>query len=75
MKSAVAWLLADDPPRAVPSLAVLAAQSESATAVRARALLADLLRAFPALEVEARDAAQKAEKGSGVEFELIRREE
>ena len=75
MKSSVAWLLADDLPRAVPLLAVLAAQSESATALQARALLADLLRAFPALELEARDAAQKAQKGSGVEFEVIKREE
>lgn len=75
MRSAVAWLMADDLPHAVPSLAVLGAQSESATAIQAKAMLADLLKAFPALEADARKAAEGAGKASGVEFELIKHEE
>jgi len=75
MKSAVAWLLVDDLTRAVQSLAVLAAQSESATASRAKSLLADLLKAFPALEAEATTAAQRAGKITGDEFEVIKHEE
>jgi hypothetical protein len=75
MKSAVAWLMADDLPRGVQSLAVLGAQSDSAAALQAKALVGDLLKAFPALEAEARKAAQGAAKASGVEFELIKQEE
>jgi hypothetical protein len=75
MKSAVAWLMADDLPHAVQALAVLAAQSESAAATQAKAMLADLLKAFPALEADARKAADGARKASGAEFELIKHEE
>jgi hypothetical protein len=59
----------------VQSLAVLGAQSDSAAALQAKALVGDLLKAFPALEAEARKAAQGASKASGVEFELIKQEE
>jgi hypothetical protein len=75
MKSAVAWLMADDLPRAVQSLAVLEAQSESAVAIQGKTMLADLLKAFPALEADARKAADGAGKVSGAEFELIKHEE
>jgi hypothetical protein len=43
--------------------------------LRARSLLADLLKAFPALEAEANAAAQRAVRVAGVEFEVIRHEE
>jgi len=75
MKSAVAWLMADDLPHAVQALAVLGAQSESAVAIQGKAMLADLLKAFPALEADARKAAEGAGKVSGAEFELIKHEE
>ena len=75
MKAAVAWLMVDDLTRAVQALAALSAQSDSAAALRARSLLADLLKAFPALEAEANAAAQRAVRVAGVEFEVIRHEE
>ena len=75
MKAAVAWLLAGDLPRAVRSLAILTVQSDSESTRQAKQLLAELVKAFPALEVEAGKAVQEAGKVSGAEFELIKHEE
>jgi hypothetical protein len=76
MNAAVAWLLADDLSRGVQCLAVVAAQSDSSeTSVRAKRLLADLVKSFPALEAEARKAGQGTAKITGVEFEPVKHEE
>jgi len=75
MKAAVAWLLADDLPRAVRPLAVLTAQSDSEPALQAKQMLAELVKAFPALEADARKIAQETAKISEAEFEPVKREE
>jgi hypothetical protein len=75
MRCAVAWLMVDDLPHAVRSLAVVAAHPESEAGLQAKQVLADLLKAFPALEPEARKAAEASEKASGAEFELVKHEE
>jgi len=75
MKTAVAWLLADDLPRAVRSLAMLTAQSDSEPALQAKQMLADLVKAFPALEADARKIAQETARISGAEFEPVKRKE
>jgi hypothetical protein len=76
MKTAVGWLLADDLSRAVRSLAVLTAQSDSdPAALQARQMLAELVKAFPALEADARKIAQETARISGAEFEPVKREE
>ena len=74
MKAAVAWLLADDLSRAVRSLAVLTAQSDSELSVQAKQMLADLVKAFPALEADARKIAQDTARVSEAEFEPVKRE-
>jgi len=75
MKAAVAWLLADDLPRAVRPLAVLTAQSDSEPALQAKQMLAELVKAFPALEADASKIAQETAKLSEAEFEPVKREE
>jgi hypothetical protein len=75
MKAAVAWLLADDLPRAVRSLAVLTAQSDSEPALQAKQMLADLVKAFPALGADASKIAQDTARISEAEFEPVKREE
>ncbi len=76
MKAAVAWLLADDLAGGVRALAVLSAQSDSEVAVQARQMLADLVKEFPALDADARKAAEATVKAvPGAEFEKIQDEE
>ena len=75
MKAAVAWLLADDLPQAVRSLAVLTAQSDSEPALQAKQMLADLVKAFPALEAGASQIAKDTARISEAEFEPVKREE
>jgi hypothetical protein len=75
LKGATAWLLAGDLPKAVRALSVLNAQSDNEASVQAGQLLADLVKAFPALEAEAAKAAQGVQKVTGAEFEIIKHEE
>ena len=75
MKAAVEWLLAGDVAAGVRSLAVLSAQSANETAGQARQMLADLLKAYPALQAEANQAAHAAAKITGAEFAPVKHEE
>ncbi len=75
MKAAVEWLLAGNVANGTRTLAVLAAQSGSETSGRARQMLAELLKAFPAFEAEAGKAAQATGKVPAGEFETIKHEE
>jgi hypothetical protein len=72
MRAAVAWLLAGDLTRATRPLGMLAAQPEGDAAAQARQLLADLVKAFPDLEGEARKAGQDAVVAAGPEFEQVK---
>jgi hypothetical protein len=72
MKAAVASLLADDLPAGVRELAALAARSDSELAAQAKAMMAELTKAFPELEQVASAVAQDATKLTGQsEFERI----
>ncbi len=75
MKAAVEWLLAGDIAAGARSLAVLSAQSDSGTSGKAKQMLADLLKAYPALETEANKAGQGATRVLGAEFEPVKHEE
>ena len=72
MNAAVAWLLADNTPRAVATLAVLAAQSETDVSRQARQMLTELTTAFPALAADAQRIARGATRlPDGQEFERM----
>jgi hypothetical protein len=75
MKTATSYLLGDDVVRAVRSLATLGAQSEGELSLQANQLLASLVKAFPALEADARKTAEAATRVSGMEFERLDHEE
>ena len=75
MKAAVEWLLAGQVQPGVRSLAILSSQPEGEAAAKAKQMLADLLKAYPALGTEAGKAAQGVAKVAGVEYELIKHEE
>jgi hypothetical protein len=76
INAAVAWLLADEPARAVGTLAGLAAQSDTEVARQARQMLAELTEVFPALAAEAqRVSGQTTRVPAGAEFERFAEEE
>lgn len=75
MKAAVEWLLAGDTAAGARALAVLSAQSEGETSGKASQMLADLLKAFPALGAEAGKAKQGATRIAEAEFEPVRHQE
>jgi uncharacterized caspase-like protein len=75
LRSAIAWLIADDVARAMRPLTVVARQAEESLAEQARVMSAALVKAFPALEAEATLDAEAPAPPAGPEFELVEPEE
>jgi hypothetical protein len=72
LRAGTAWLLGDELARGLQVLSMLAAQSDSDLARRARRMTDDLIKAYPAVKYDAEKAGAQAQKLTlTTEFERV----